>query len=710
MNRSLIVVVVLLLLAAYLVTLGWTGRAFVAYVSASSKLSLDERPPVTVAADEQVTLDIAGSGFSDDTRAFLHMDVNNQDAIVGSFPIDEVIFDMERVGNTLFLAGIGHGVRGFDVSDPLKPKMLPNSYLKYNSVLDIERSGDRLYFSCGNQGVKISQIKDSGRLGVAESLHTRSPAFASKVIGRYLYVAAGKDGLLIYDLDNLDEKQPLLALGNGQSMRGLQVYNDYLYLNGGKSGIHIYRHNDSGVPQPVGVALVNHPTRKMLVADESLYVLANSMISQYELSDPANPQLVAEQQHFSLPLKLYHAGDTIYVADNASGVGLINNRNKRLPSTAGFLQVGGDARAFEMIGGYLYIAVSKVGIKIIDPAAILPRQTVQTFNTPRVVKDFKIIGNSLYVADDVKGLFLKKLSGQGGTLRKIHSQRVHSLAHVGAYLFAVSPYSGLLVFDVSDPAKPKLLKEWPALKGAALAANGKYLVLGRIKNRGFTVLDISDLEQPLVLAETTGHFVSNAYLMDDLVVIAGGGEGLSIYRIEKNGLVLKGQSKLPYPLDTFAESRSLQVVNNIAFVANGAAGLKIVDISNPSTPEVLGTLSLPGFSNSVLVEDKYVYVTNRYSGLNLVDISDLGSPRLLSTIDISDLSGGAQRFGDLLFLGNRYMGVAAIPFPEEIKNVRLLSEDKLQLSVPAPKISGRYSLQVSSKEETAALDGVLRFQ
>ncbi len=47
--------------------------------------------------------------------------------------------------------------------------------------------------------------------------------------------------------------------------------------------------------------------------------------------------------------------------------------------------------------------------------------------------------------------------------------------------------------------------------------------------------------------------------------------------------------------------QSLQVVDNRAYVAAGAAGLVIVDVSDPTTPKKVGVYDTSGYAQSVFV-------------------------------------------------------------------------------------------------------------
>ncbi|WP_278047005.1 bluetail domain-containing putative surface protein, partial [Dolichospermum circinale] len=74
-------------------------------------------------------------------------------------------------------------------------------------------------------------------------------------------------------------------------------------------------------------------------------------------------------------------------------------------------------------------------------------------------------------------------------------------------------------------------------------------------------------------------------------------------------------------IDTLGTASRVQVVGNYAYIADGGSGLQIIDISNPSTPTLVGTINTPGYAESLVIEGKYVYVADGGSGLQIIDLA-----------------------------------------------------------------------------------------
>jgi len=73
------------------------------------------------------------------------------------------------------------------------------------------------------------------------------------------------------------------------------------------------------------------------------------------------------------------------------------------------------------------------------------------------------------------------------------------------------------------------------------------------------------------------------------------------------------------------------VEDNIVYTASGGI-LQILDISNPSEPQLLGQISTSGIISDVAKEGNYVYLAEEDSGLKIIDVSNLTNPVQISEL------------------------------------------------------------------------------
>ena len=75
----------------------------------------------------------------------------------------------------------------------------------------------------------------------------------------------------------------------------------------------------------------------------------------------------------------------------------------------------------------------------------------------------------------------------------------------------------------------------------------------------------------------------------------------------------------------------VEIHNGVAYVAAGTGGLFTVDVSDPASISLLGSVKTPGAARAVAVAGTVAYIADNTSGLTIIDISDPSSPSLLGS-------------------------------------------------------------------------------
>jgi len=92
-------------------------------------------------------------------------------------------------------------------------------------------------------------------------------------------------------------------------------------------------------------------------------------------------------------------------------------------------------------------------------------------------------------------------------------------------------------------------------------------------------------------------------------------------------------------VDTNGHGYGVFVSGSYAYVACSPNSLQIVDISNTSSPTIIGSLDLPGettpgcvYAQSVFVSGSYAYVADFDYGLQVIDVSNPSSPEVIGSV------------------------------------------------------------------------------
>lgn len=137
------------------------------------------------------------------------------------------------------------------------------------------------------------------------------------------------------------------------------------------------------------------------------------------------------------------------------------------------------------------------------------------------------------------------------------------------------------------------------------------------------------LELPPFATATTGAYVTGAardvVVRGDLAFVADGGQGLRIVNINNPAAPV-----LIATYDTPSYARSVAVAGEHAYVADDASGLLVISIANPAAPTLAGGYNTPGTAMGVAVSGNLALVAD-YTGLQAFNISNPASPVLTST-------------------------------------------------------------------------------
>ncbi len=69
------------------------------------------------------------------------------------------------------------------------------------------------------------------------------------------------------------------------------------------------------------------------------------------------------------------------------------------------------------------------------------------------------------------------------------------------------------------------------------------------------------------------------------------------------------------------------------YVADGDSGLQVIDITNPQSPQIMGSVDTPERALGVAVSGTHAYVADWKSGLQVIDITNPQSPQIVGSVD-----------------------------------------------------------------------------
>ncbi len=279
------------------------------------------------------------------------------------------------------------------------------------------------------------------------------------------------------------------------------------------------------------------------------------------------------------------AGNTAYVADEKSGLEIIDVSDPTVPTRLGSYNTPSSAKGVAIAGNTAYVADYKSGLQIIDVSAPTAPTLLGSYNTPNDARGIAIAGNTAYVADG---------------------------------------YSGLQIIDVRDPTAPSLLGSYKTdyAYGVAIAGNTIYVA----DQTGLQIIDVSDPKIPSLLGsyKTPGYSWEVA-IVGNTAYVADGESGLQIIDVS--------DPKVPTLLgsfDTLDYAYGVAIAGNTAYVTDRQSGLQIIDVSDPRAPNLLGNFDTSGTAYGVAIAGNIVYVADGTSGLQIIKVGEVSEEKTVN--------------------------------------------------------------------------------
>jgi len=280
--------------------------------------------------------------------------------------------------------------------------------------------------------------------------------------------------------------------------------------------------------------------------------------------------------------------DTLaFVAQGEGGLMILNISNPNNPTAISIVNEGmkGYANKVALKDSVLYIASGGFGVSVVNAANPVSPEITATNLALKPAKNFLVMGNFLFTSIAEYGVQIAEISYatqpdiRGGTNTPGYAQGICSSADSN-YLLVACGEMGLAVFDISE-----LQSGW-----------GNYPLLGWV--------DIAEYSEDVVTHPT-----------------------------------------LPY-----------------AYLACGTAGFTIVDFSDPTDLKIVSSYDTGGYAKEILYRDGRVYMTAELRGLKIFDVSNVSSPVLIGTVK-TEFAKGVDMDDDYIYVADEVEGLITIAIP-----------------------------------------------
>jgi hypothetical protein len=339
------------------------------------------------------------------------------------------------------------------------------------------------------------------------------------------------------------------------------------------------------------------------------------------------PKEVGQLELSANPLDLIAEGDLLYVCASTRFY-VLDNADPMSPSVMGETSVYDYGRDVAVAGDFAYVAVDDEGLQIIDISDPNDPTTVGWIVTPGAAYDVALFENYAFVA-----------AGPANTLEIVDVSnpaapwivdsfdvqgRANAVEIVDGIACVAASQAGLVILDVTNPIAPEILGIAETTGNTLeVVVSGTHAFL--TVSDGFAVADIADPTNP--------SFVGDVWMDDPRDISLAGS-----YAIASDGVSGVKMIDVSYPssprivgaVGLGGRTDGVAISGDFAYSANNV--LRIVDISNPVSPLPVGMIDTGDDTHGVSVAEPYVYVTDSHTGFQIIDVSDPTIPSVVGDI------------------------------------------------------------------------------
>ncbi len=397
----------------------------------------------------------------------------------------------ELAGTILHLLSSDGNVYRYNVSKPRLPE--PHSSLPENNISDLctgANSGLALLktglivpfpIPGTNDTSSEPRFPDPRYSLIHGEGMTKSPSFPGTSIrcsGDRLIIFGPVTGFHFYRLGTEYTRAEGEVTTRGFAL-DLVVIGEYIYLANGRDGLRIGRVAGNGSVEWTG----HVPTTEArdIAIEGDILVMANGMdgVKFFRNTVPDSPVLLSTYKSPSYLSAVRVQAGRAYLAGGFRGIEVVDFTDPASPVLV-WREDLSEVRGVDVDDGYLYVADGFNGFRIYSLAGDLP-ELISTMDTPGWASDLFISGDILHIADGQRGFMTIDVSDHSAPkkLGRIETGALARTIHArGDIVFIATQILGITAIDISNPGKPTIAARYKTVNDArGIFADDRFVYL-----------------------------------------------------------------------------------------------------------------------------------------------------------------------------------------------------------------------------------------
>lgn len=512
------------------------------------------------------------------------------------------------------LLGFSYEVVVLDLADPTQPQWVTSLPLPTTAIAVAAHYA----YVAGRDGFAIVDLHEPTAPVVVSTLALPETASVVAVTANVAYVAVFGD---LYAIGLINPRQPAV-LGVTRlagEITGLAALAHELYAVTDEGFLQL---DVSNPAQPILLeTLVEaHLSYGPVVADGALYFGSRKRLWVKEPGSAVAPWSIVLDTTVDAILDVAVVDNFAYLASSFQGLRIWDLSAPATAVEIGAYPLGGLTKVVLAQAGYIYTLDCDEGLRIFDaanPNRLLP------------VGAFTPLGISYALA--VNDAFAYIAAGFNGGLHQIaltNPERMHTidthlthtavndLAIADDYLYLVGE-SSVGVIDLTTPTAPQIVAFYQLVNACGITAAGATLYVSDYSGNVW-LLDRTDPAQLATIAYYPDlGYVGGMAVDGQMAYIAHRADGMRLLSIDKHGeLTVVGR----YPSTLIYK---IMVAHGYAYLALGAQGIAVVDVTDPTAPRLVSRYDTPGVARDLAVQWPYLLVADGASGLRVLDLTNV---------------------------------------------------------------------------------------
>ncbi len=247
--------------------------------------------------------------------------------------------------------------------------------------------------------------------------------------------------------------------------------------------------------------------------------------------------------------------------------------------------------------------------------------------------------NIAFIADQIQGLIAVNFADKTnisvlGTYQD-SDESVYDVLIKDNHAFLAHGRAGFKIVDISDPVNMVEVGAYDDGGNIWSLFIDNNIVYSVDRTDGIEILDISDLTNPVEISHYDGH-PFDVFVKENYAYIAAGiSAGLEIVNLKD----IENPRKVAEIDDGIVDAVGITVSGKYAYLATRDTGIKVIQISNPNRPKIVGQHKDlgPGRAWDVKLDNEFLYIADEKEGVEILDISDPTNPKEIAQFIDSEI-------------------------------------------------------------------------